>query len=152
MVFASSPKSLYDGLTTKEKFSFTALFSLIMLNRHGAIPSNVLPEFAEANLVKVYTWDIDITDKIVPFVKLTGGGRQTAKSAYRRLSKDLGAKKMFDRDILKTKDRFPNIKFLMVHQRFLKELETSSFEALTSDYDMSFPVIRSKPYERGSGT
>lgn len=99
----------------------------------------------EENLVKVYTWDIDFSDKFIPFAKLTGDGRQTAKSAYRRLGKDLGAKKMFDQDILKTKDRFPNIKFLMDHQRFLKELETSNFDALVSDYDMNFPVIRPKP-------
>lgn len=152
MVFTSPPKSPYAGLTTKEKFSFTALFSLIMLNRHGVIPSNVLPEFVEANLVKVYTWDIDFTDKVIPFVKLTGGGRQTAKSAYRRLGKDPGAKKMFDLDILKTKDRFPNTKFLMGHQRFLKELETSNFDALVSDYDMNFPVIRPKPNERNTNS
>ena len=148
MVFASSPNSEYSNVTMKEKFSFMALYSLIMLNRHGAIPTNVLPEFVETNLVKVYTWDIITTDRVIPFVKLTGGGRQTAKSAYRRLGKDPGAKKMFNQDIFKAKDTFPNIKFLMGHQRFLKELETSSFETLASDYDMSFPVIRSKPYER----
>jgi len=152
MVFASSPNSGYSNLTRREKFSFLALYSLIMLNRHGAIPTNVLPEFVEANLVKVYTWEISTMDRVIPFVKLTGGGRQAAKSAYRRLGKDPGAKKMFDQDILKAKDSFPNIKFLMSHQRFLKELETLSFEALASDYDMSFLVIRSKPYERDSSS
>lgn len=141
MVFANPPESALSQLNQTEQFTFVALFSLIMLDRHGVIPANVLPQFVEVNLVKVYTYDVGIGGKNIPFVRLTKLGRKEAKSAYRSMQNDPGAVRMFDKDIFSERNRWPNVKFLMNHQRFVREVNKSPLDSFRADYDMDFPII-----------
>ena len=148
MAFVNPPKSGFSQLNQTEKLSFVALYSLIMLDRHGAIPANVLPQFVEVNLVKIYTYDVGNDGERIPFVRLTKLGRKEAKSAHRSMRSDPGAMRMFDEDVFSARDKWPNVKYLMSHQRFMKEVLKSPFDSFRADYDMDYPIIRVRQGDR----
>lgn len=134
MVHANSTNVLQfptqPGITAEK----LGLYTLVMLDQYGAVPSGIAGQFIGNDLAEIYFRDIGITDVEIPFFKLTSRGRKGAKSAYLELRQDPAWENWFTEDTFEHKHKWPNQKFLMTHQRFKRELRSLEIEDLLEVY------------------